>query len=136
MLSKILALMFFAIGAGAQTASAADAPSINPEITGRFVKVIDGDSFVIEDVLSEIRLWGLDAPEWNEAGGSKATAALTALANGRIVSCLHLYWDKHAHIVARCTLQDGRDIGREMITMGMARKYCSFSQNYYETCSP
>ena len=134
MLSKILALMFVAIGAG--TASAADAPSIHSEITGRVVRVIDGDSFVIEDVLSEIRLWGLDAPEWNEAGGPEATAALTELANGLMVSCLHLYWDKHARIVARCTLQDGRDIVREMIAMGVAREYCSFSQNYYETCSP
>ena len=136
MLSKTLSLMFIAIGTGASTASATDAPSINSEITGRVVRVIDGDSFVIEGVSSEIRLWGLDAPEWNEAGGPEATAALTALANRRMVSCLRLYWDKHARIIARCTLQDGRDIVREMITMGVAREYCSFSQNYYETCSP
>ena len=98
MLSKTLSLMFIAIGTGASTASATDAPSINSEITGRVVRVIDGDSFVIEDVLSEIRLWGLDAPEWNETGGPEATAALTELANGLMVSCLHLYWDKHAPV--------------------------------------
>jgi endonuclease YncB( thermonuclease family) len=103
-------------------------------VSGRVTRVIDGDSLKISGVDADIRLWGLDAPEWNEPGGSDATAALRKLALSRRVVCDHMDTDRYDRFVGRCSLPDGRDIAAEMIAAGAGVEYCYYSKNFYQSC--
>ena len=81
-----------------------------------------------------IRLWGLDAPERDHAGGSKATAALTALILNQILSCRVKDIDRYDRIVGQCFLPDGRDVAAVLIQAGVAKEFCRYSDGYYRTC--
>ena len=39
-------------------------------LEARVSKVLDGDTFTLSGESRRIRVWGLDAPEWNHQGGS------------------------------------------------------------------
>ncbi len=56
-------------------------------LSGTVTRIIDGDTFIASFSDRPIRIWGLDAPEWNQAGGAEATAELTRIAAGRLVVC-------------------------------------------------
>ena len=102
--------------------------------TGRVTRVVDGDTFWISSADERIRVWGLDAPEVEMAGGSQATAALTALISGQQLTCRQRDIDRYGRIVGQCFLPDGRDITAVMIDSGTAQEYSRFSGNYYPTC--
>ena len=42
-------------------------------LESRVSKVLDGDTFTLRGESRRIRVWGLDAPEWDQRGGSAAT---------------------------------------------------------------
>lgn len=109
----------------ANAASAGDQP----------VRVIDGDSLRIGE--RNIRIWGLDAPEWNQPGGRQATAVMNALvAAGGSITCRTFYLDRYGRDVARCVTEHGRDLACEMIRSGAARDYTYYSDGYYKPCEP
>jgi micrococcal nuclease len=97
-------------------------------------KVLDGDTFTLSGESRRIRVWGLDAPEWDQRGGSAATATLRGLISGSRLSCAVLDIDRYGRLVAQCFLPDGRDIAAEMIRSGAATEYCRYSGGYYGTC--
>ena len=97
-------------------------------------RVTDGDTFRLQGVDQAIRVWGLDAPERNEVGGSAATAAMRTLITGQTLDCRIKDIDRYGRIVGQCLLLDGRDIAAEMIRMGVATEYCRYSGGYYQTC--
>ncbi|MFN0023057.1 MAG: thermonuclease family protein [Parvularculaceae bacterium] len=114
------------------TASSAAAGTATPDrLTGRALRIIDGDTFTLDGVEARIRLWGVDAPERREPGFDEAAAALEALVADRILSCEELDRDRYQRIVARCTLDDGRDIGAVMIEGGAAIEMLRYSGGYY-----
>jgi endonuclease YncB( thermonuclease family) len=91
---------------------------------------IDGDSFKAGK--TEVRLHGLDAPEYRQSctddgGGQKpcgklARDALTKLLRGRSVSCKVLEQDRYGRQVSVC--RDGDlEINREMVRLGWAIAY-------------
>jgi len=96
--------------------------------------VVDGDTFYMSDQDFRIRVWGLDAPETGNAGGSAATAAMSRLVSSQSLTCKKRDIDKYGRIVGQCSLPDGRDITAAMIASGTAREYCYFSGNHYQTC--
>jgi endonuclease YncB( thermonuclease family) len=102
--------------------------------TGRVTRVVDGDTFWIDAAEVRIRVWGLDAPEWDRPGGSAATAELSRLIAGQTLSCRQRDIDQYGRIVGQCFLPDGRDITAAMIASGTAREFCRFSGNHYRTC--
>ena len=51
--------------------------------TSSVTKIVDGDSFRITG--DEVRLADINAPEWNQPGGTQATNALTRLISGKTV---------------------------------------------------
>ena len=103
-------------------------------VEARVARVVDGDTFKLSGQSQSIRVWGLDAPERNKAGGSAATAALNALISGQTLSCVVVDIDRYQRLVGQCFLPDGRDITAAMIMTGTATEYCRYSKGYYGTC--
>jgi endonuclease YncB( thermonuclease family) len=124
----ILASIIFA--AATQRAVAEDLGTIE----ARVARVVDGDTFKLSGQSQSIRVWGLDAPERNQAGGSAATAALNALISGQTLRCAVVDIDRYQRLVGQCFLPDGRDITAAMIMTGTATEYCRYSKGYYGTC--
>ncbi|MBL4726824.1 MAG: thermonuclease family protein [Rhizobiaceae bacterium] len=99
-----------------------------PVLKGR-VHVVDGDTLVIQK--TQIRLFGVDAPEINHPYGKKAKWALVSLCKGQIVQAETTDQDDHGRTVARCYLQDGRDLSAEMVKLGLAIDWPKFSGGKY-----
>ncbi|MFD1807426.1 thermonuclease family protein [Gemmobacter lanyuensis] len=81
-----------------------------------------------------MRVWGLDAPEWDHPGGAAATAVLRGLISGSQLHCDVLDVDRYGRLVAQCFLPDGQDVAAEMIRSGVATEYCRYSRGFYGTC--
>ena len=96
--------------------------------------VTDGDTFTLRGVERSIRVWGLDAPERDERGGSAATRTMRQLITGQNLTCRVRDIDRYGRIVGQCFLPDGRDIAAQMIAAGVATEYCYFSGGFYGTC--
>jgi endonuclease YncB( thermonuclease family) len=103
-------------------------PGQSAQAAGRVVGVIDGDTL---DILTagfetlRVRLSGIDAPELGQAFGRNAKAALSSLVFARSVVIEWRKRDRYDRVVAKVTLE-GRDIAREMLTLGMAWHYARF----------
>ena len=65
-----------------------------PIFEARVSKVLDGDTFTLSGESRRIRVWGLDAPEWNHQGGSTATSTLLSLISGKHLRCAVLDVDR------------------------------------------
>ncbi|MEM6588139.1 MAG: thermonuclease family protein [Pseudomonadota bacterium] len=92
--------------------------------------VIDGDSLVIQK--TQIRLFGVDAPELNHPFGQKAKWTLVGLCKGQTITAKVTDVDGHGRTVARCYLEDGRDISAEMVKAGLAIDWPKFSDGHYK----
>lgn len=98
--------------------------------------VKDGDSLVLNGI--EVRLHGIDAPEYNQrceasAGeypcGREAARALRNLLRGRTINCRGLDTDRYGRAVSVC--KDGDlEINREMVRQGWAVAYIRHSVSY------
>lgn len=92
--------------------------------------MIDGDSIVIKK--TQIRLFGVDAPELNHPYGRKAKSALFDLCRGNQITAHVLEEDAHGRCVAKCLLDDGRDLSAEMVKLGLAIDWPKFSGGAYK----
>jgi endonuclease YncB( thermonuclease family) len=95
-------------------------------------QVIDGDSLTVAGV--EIRLYGIDAPEYRQycfrrgrpwACGVEATRTLRTLIAGRPVACRAREEDRYGRTVAACSVE-GRDLGGAMVAGGHAVAYGAY----------
>ena len=96
--------------------------------------VVDGDTIRIGNV--NIRLAGIDAPELEHPWGQKAKWELVALCKGHKVRAElepELSYDR---VVATCYLPDGRDLGAEMVKVGLALDWPKFSGGKYSSLEP
>lgn len=93
--------------------------------------VVDGDTLVISQ--TQIRLFGVDAPELNHPYGKKAKWALVGLCKGQAIRAEISDRDAHGRTVARCFLPDGRDLSAEMVKLGLAIDWPKFSGGKYRT---
>ncbi|WP_428247250.1 thermonuclease family protein [Ferrovibrio sp.] len=110
------------------------------DITGP-AQVKDGDSLYIAG--REIRLFGIDAPEWRQdctrpgpdgkpqtwRPGQQAAAWLKSWLAERSVSCATEAIDKYKRVVATCFVA-GDDIGARMVSEGWAYAYTRYSPRY------
>jgi len=103
------------------------------------LKIKDGDSFVLNGV--EIRLWGIDAPEYfqtcqkngiNYACGKESRAFLEALLTTiSLITCQQKTQDqRETRQVSQCFIK-GKDIAEIMVRGGHAIDYRYFSKGYY-----
>ena len=80
--------------------------------------VIDGDTIAIRK--QKIRLAGINAPELNEPYGKQAKWAMVELCKGQNISA-HLTGEtSYDRVVAKCFLDDGRDLAAEMVKKELA----------------
>lgn len=100
------------------------------EISGS-AYVVDGDTININK--TQIRLFGIDAPELNHPHGKKAKWELIGLCKGQTVRAVITDEDDHGRMVAKCYLPDGRDLSAEMVQAGLAIDWPKFSGGQYST---
>jgi endonuclease YncB( thermonuclease family) len=96
--------------------------------TARVVSVTDGDTFkALHDGLTiVVRLRWIDAPEKGQGFSDQAARALSDLIAGQTVTVRDYGADLHRRRLADVTLEDGRQVNRELVRLGWAwwfRKY-------------
>lgn len=103
-------------------------PAGAQDVRGVVTRVIDGDSIVVGKI--EMRLWGIDAPEWNAPGGAAATAFLRRLIAGKPVSCTVKDVDRYKRAVVQCFV-GGKDVAGALVAAGLARDWPRYSKGFY-----
>lgn len=93
--------------------------------------VVDGDTIIIQK--TQMRLFGIDAPELDHPHGKNAKWALVSLCKGKTVHAEIAALDAHGRTVARCSLEDGRDLSAEMVKLGLAIDWPKFSGGKYRS---
>ena len=100
----------------------------------------DGDSFVLNG--EEIRLWGIDAPEYKQSCfneralpylcGQEALNMLAEIIGENTMHCTTKSTDRYGRKVSKCDI-GGHDIGAMMVRSGHAIDYKYFSDGYYSS---
>ncbi len=107
------------------------------------VRVIDGDTIVLTDTNTHIRLNGVDAPEVVHPGydhddpfGPESRDEMRRIVGDKIVRCELNGERSYERLVGVCFLPDGTDIGAEIIRRGLALDCAHFSGSRYQTLEP
>ncbi|WP_439139881.1 thermonuclease family protein, partial [Roseicyclus sp.] len=109
-------------------ASSAVPSTSRPKISGR-AYVVDGDTIIIRK--TQIRLFGIDAPELDHPYGKNAKNAMWRLCEGKTITAEILETDAYGRTVAKCWLPDGRDLSAELVKQGLALDWKKFSGGIY-----
>ena len=99
-------------------------------LTGRVVRVTDGDTIVILDSANtqhKIRLTGIDAPERKQAFGTKSKEHLSDLVAGKFVFVEYAKRDRYQRILGKVLLSD-QDMNLEQIKAGLAWHYKKYQK--------
>lgn len=91
--------------------------------------VVDGDTIKIQK--TQVRLYGIDAPELNHPYGKNAKGALVRLCKGHRIRAELTDEDAYGRTVAKCFLPDGRDLSEELVKQGLALDWAKFSGGKY-----
>ena len=94
-------------------------------LTGRVVRVTDGDTIVVLDSTNtqhKIRLTGIDAPERKQAFGTKSREHLSDSVAGKFVIVEYSKRDYYQRILGKVLLDD-EDMNLEQIEAGLAWHY-------------
>ena len=91
--------------------------------------VTDGDTIRIQK--TQVRLYGIDAPELHHPYGKKAKWAMVHLCKGHSIRAEVTDEDEYGRTVAKCFLPDGRDLSEEMVKLGLAIDWPKFSGGKY-----
>lgn len=96
--------------------------STHPTLRGKVVRVIDGDSVSIQvgGEVFESRIFGIDAPEYNQPHGAKSRIALTKLLVGRTVNITDQGRGHYGRWLVSISLDNGTDAAEFMIRNGHA----------------
>lgn len=118
-----------------------NAPSANEEPQAAATHALSGSAYVVDGdgliiLKTQIRLFGIDAPELNHPYGKNAKWALVSLCKGQTIRAEVTAQDVHGRTVARCYLPDGRDLSAEMVKLGMAIDWPKFSDGIYRDLEP
>lgn len=111
----------------AYSATFARLPQVGSVIAGPVLQVYDGDGVWLDDgdgnpkTLRDVRLFGINAPEWNRPGGQEAKIFLAHMIKGRVVQCrVKLIDQKYHRPIAVCLDQTGRDLSCAVAWAGHA----------------
>lgn len=113
-----------------KTAPAQTPPSGSQTLTGRVVRVADGDTITVLDSTNtqhRIRLEGIDAPESHQAFGTQSKKNLSEMVFGKDVTIVYEKTDQYGRVVGKI-LRDGKDINLEQVKAGMAWHYKEYQR--------
>jgi endonuclease YncB( thermonuclease family) len=111
-------------------------PAAGQESLSGAGKAADGDTLTLG--ADRIRLFGIDAPEFNQACersgqkwscGEEAKARLAGLIDNGQITCLTTGADDFGRLLARCTV-NGVDINNVMVAWGYAVAFRRYSMDY------
>lgn len=91
--------------------------------------VVDGDTITIKK--TQIRLYGIDAPELEHPYGQMSKWAMVKLCKGHIIRAEIAEQDAYGRTVAKCFLPDGRDLSAELVKLGLAIDWPKYSGGVY-----
>ncbi len=92
------------------------------DLSGRVVKIMDGDSLSLLDANRRqhtIRLYGIDTPEWDQPHGGRAKKALARLVDGRNIGVVKVDTDPFNRTVGTVFVGD-TNVNLAMIEAGHA----------------
>ena len=99
-------------------------------LTGRVVRVADGDTITVLDSSNtqhRIRLEGIDAPESHQAFGTQSKKNLSDMVFDKDVTVIYQKTDQYGRLVGKLVL-DGKDINLEQVKTGMAWHYKEYER--------
>ena len=109
-------------------------------LPGRVISVADGDTITFLTSSGErqkIRLYGVDCPESQQAGGKAATEFTSSLVLFANVKVQTMDTDRYNRAVAIVTLDDGRVLNEELVKNGHAWVYSAYCKTarcaYWQT---
>lgn len=126
-----------ALALAASAAAAADIHA-GPELIRGKARAKDGDSLRVGR--REIRLWGIDAPEYDQACeregrawdcGRAARSALASKVDGRAVECQVRDRDAYRRAVSVCRIEGRSTLNEWMVREGWAVDYRRYSKGAY-----
>lgn len=99
--------------------------TLNQEIQGKVIRVLDGDTIeVLQDKKPiRVRLANIDAPEKKQAFGRWSTNQLKALLAGQSVTVSYTQTDRYGRIIGRVFTMNGTEASRFMVHSGAAWVY-------------
>jgi len=110
-----------------------DAATAHPVTLPRVLEgpayVTDGDTITIQK--TQVRLYGIDAPELHHPYGKTAKWAMVRLCKGHRIRAEITDEDDYGRTVAKCFLPDGRDLSAELVKEGLAIDWPKFSGGKY-----
>lgn len=104
-------------------------PVTLPRVLDGPAYVTDGDTLTIQK--TQVRLYGIDAPELHHPYGKKAKWAMMRLCKGHSIRAEITDEDEYGRTVAKCFLPDGRDLSEELVKQGLAIDWPKFSGGKY-----
>ncbi|HHJ0507937.1 TPA: thermonuclease family protein, partial [Escherichia coli] len=110
---------------GIPSALAGILSTLNLEIQGKVIRVLDGDTIeVLQDKKPvRIRLANIDAPEKKQAFGRWSANQLKALLAGQSVTVSYTQTDRYGRIIGHVFTTNGTDASRFMVQSGAAWVY-------------
>ncbi|EFX4502814.1 thermonuclease family protein [Escherichia coli] len=99
--------------------------TLNQEIQGKVIRVLDGDTIeVLQDKKPvRIRLANIDAPEKKQAFGRWSANQLKALLAAQPVTVTYTQTDRYGRIIGHVFTTNGTDVSRFMVQSGAAWVY-------------
>lgn len=101
------------------------------DISGRIVRVADGDSVSLLDGNNDqhrLRLYGIDAPERDQPHGDRARDALATMVTGRRLGVVLVETDDYGRLVGTL-YAEGNNINLAMVQQGHAWWYQYFARH-------
>lgn len=106
------------------------APGVSQTLTGRVIRIADGDTVTVLDATNtqhRIRLQGIDAPESHQAFGTQSKKSLSDMIFDKDVSVIYDKTDQYGRLVGKILL-NGKDVNLEQVKAGMAWHYKEYER--------
>ena len=102
-------------------------------ITGKVVKVKDGDTIVVLDgtlTMVTVRLAGIDAPEKKQDFGVVAKQFVSDQVFGKVVTFQEITKDRYGRTVA-FVFYENKNLSEELLKVGLAWHYLKYDKSKY-----
>jgi endonuclease YncB( thermonuclease family) len=113
-----------------RTTTQSTAPGGSQTLTGRVVRIADGDTVTVLDATNtqhRIRLQGIDAPESHQAFGTQSKKSLSDMIFDKDVTVIYDKTDQYGRLVGKILL-NGKDVNLEQVKAGMAWHYKEYER--------